>query len=465
MARTSWSNGREAAREVLRRLQRDPAYFAQHVLGIRLWQRQRDVAQALVEHQRVAVRSGHKVGKSTVAATLALWWAHTRPNARVLLTAPSDHQVKNILWRELRNLHTRAQVPLGGSLALDHRTGYKLSGGREVIGLTTDESERIAGISSPNLLIIVDEAAGYPEHLFEALFGNLAGGGRILLLGNPTQTAGTFYQAFHAQRGQWRTLHISSLESPCVTGAEPCVPGLATPEWVEWAMDYWAGPDSPAYQVRVLGEFPAQAANAVIGLQLVTAAVERWERTQPAGALRIGVDVARGGDDRTVIFPVRGRYAYKPEVLPGAEWDDVVRIAGRVRQVAYELRQGDERPKVAVDIIGVGGGVADVLKQDRGLDVVEVNVAERATAEGYAKLRDQVWFALRDWLKDGGALPPVPELEAELVAPTYAFDTRGRYKVMSKDEIKKALGRSPDLADALALAVASDAVGAVQVFV
>lgn len=444
------------ARRALEVLASDPALFAARVLGVNLWSRQREVAAALAGNPRVAVRSGHKVGKSTVASVLALWWSHTRPQARVLLTAPSDHQVKNILWREVRRLHRTARVPLGGQMALDHRTGYRLSGGREVIGLTTDESERISGISSPNLLIIVDEAAGYPEHLYEALFGNLAGGGRILLIGNPTQTTGTFYEAFHRSRDTWATLHIPSTSSPCVTGAEPCIPGLATREWVEWARGYWGGPENPVYQARVMGEFPAQAENAVIGLALVTAASERWYTTPAEGLLHIGVDVARYGSDRTVLFPRRGLRALEPVVLRSL---DTVEVAGRVKRLAAELRVADEVPVVAVDTIGVGAGVLDILARDRTLEARGVNVAERATAEGYANLRAQLWFAVRDWLEAGGAIPPMPELEAELVSATYTFSARGLLKIEEKDKIRERLGRSPDLADALALAIYDPPVG------
>jgi len=448
MGRTTRDN--DQARELLGQLRADPVLFARRILGINPWSRQREIARLLAANERVAVRSGHKVGKSTIAATLALWWAFTRPQARVLLTAPSDHQVKNILWRELRAIHGSSRVPLGGEPALDHRTGYKLAGGREVFGLTTKDQEKMAGLSSPNLLIIVDEAAGFPEHLFEVLFGNLAGGGRILLLSNPTRTSGTFFEAFHKQRERWATFHVSSFESPCVTGDEPCIPGLATPGWIDWAREYW-GEGSPSYQVRVEGEFSSQADNAIIGLADVEAATQRWHDTEPPdGPLQIGVDVAYYGDDRSVIFPVRGLYAYRPVVIHG---QNTTQVAGRVREVARALRRDGERVLVTVDIIGVGAGVADNLLDDPELQTIGVNVAARATDPVYANLRAQHAFALRDWLRDGGAIPPIPELEAELLAPEYKYNTRGQILVEPKEAIKSRLGRSPDLADALALAV------------
>ena len=416
----------------------------------------------VADHPRVAVRSGHKVGKSTSAAVLALWWALTRERGRVVLTAPADHQVKNILWPELRRLYRGARAPIGGKLYDDHRSGLKFDDGREVLGLTTNEAERIAGLSSPNLFFVVDEAAGYPEELFEAVFGNLAGGGKVLLLGNPTRTSGTFYEAFHQKRDLWETLRISSLESPCITKAEPCVPGLATLGWVDWARAQWGGEESPIFQVRVLGEFPKQAENAVIGLAIVEAAAKRWADTPADGPLHLGVDVARYGDDRTVIFPRRGTKALEPVALRSL---DVVEVAGKVLEVARAFAKPGEVPVVSVDEIGIGAGVVDVLKRQGGLRVVAVNVAERARAEGYAKLRDQLWFALKDWLAEGGAIPNSPELEAELVAPTYSFDTQGRIRVEPKEAIKKRLGRSPDLADALALSLAGEIVSRRSVFV
>jgi phage terminase large subunit len=104
-------------------------------------------------------------------------------------------------------------------------------------------------------------------------------------------------------------------------------------------------------------------------------------------------------------------------------------------------------------VIGVGAGVADFLRYNNQVECVGVNVATAATIEEYSLLRDQLWFGLQKWLKDGGAIPTDPKLEAELVAPTYAFDLRGRIKVEPKEKIKERLRRSPDRADALALAV------------
>jgi phage terminase large subunit len=125
----------------------DPVRFFLEVLGIEPWARQREVLEAIVHSSKVAVRSGHKVGKSLSAAGLALWWVCTRLRARVVMTSASYRQVKAILWRELRALHTNARIPTGGELHTDPDTGLLMPDGREIVGFSTDSPERMSGIS------------------------------------------------------------------------------------------------------------------------------------------------------------------------------------------------------------------------------------------------------------------------------------------------------------------------------
>jgi phage terminase large subunit len=438
----------------VRRWRDDPVAFAREALRVQPWSRQIELLHAVRDNNYVAVRSGHKCSKSNSIAILALWWAITRPGARVVLTAPANHQVENILWPELKLLYAGAALPLGGRLLDDPRSGLKLGNKWGIFGLTTDKPERIAGLSGDKLMFLVDEASGYPEDLFTAVFGNLAGGGKVVLTGNPTQTSGSFFNAFHANADRWKPIHISSEETPNFHGGS--VPGLATPEWAAWAAGEW-GIDSPLYDVRVRGEFPKQSSTAVIGLSVVTAALARWASVLVADGdvLEIGVDVARFGDDDSVIQPLRGAKAFEPIVVHGL---DTVQVAGKVLEVVRRMRRSDrELPIVKVDVIGVGGGVADILRQSREIVLVEVNVAERATEEAeYPNLRSELWFQMAKWLTTG-AIPHDSKLEGELVAPVYSFDTQGRRKVESKDDIKKRLKRSPDRADALALAIFSEA--------
>lgn len=424
------------------------------MLGLNPWARQVELLSAVAKSPRVAVRSGHKVGKSNSAASLALWWVCTRERARVVMTSASARQVKSILWKELKHLYRTARVPVGGEMHDAPDTGLQFADGREVVGFSTNEPERMAGISGANVLFILDEASGIPEPIFEAIEGNRAGGAREVTFSNPTKTSGTFFDAFNSKRSFWRTVHVSSEESPNVTAGRVVVPGLATGEWVTEKRQEW-GEGSSLYQVRVRGNFPAQGENTVIALALVEEATERWAETAADGPLEIGVDPAEFGDDDTVIQPRRGLKALRKKVLHSM---DPVDVAGHALAVARELRQKDERPAVKVDVIGIGAGVAATLVRCNEVRVVRVNAAEKATDKTLHNMRAQLWVGMRDWLKEGGAFEPDSKLEAELVAPTYHFDNQGRMVIEKKEDIRKRLNRSTDRADSLALAVYSSPV-------
>jgi phage terminase large subunit len=442
------------ARALLTRWRGDPVAFASEALGFDPWERQAEAMREVAAHEHTALRSGHKIGKSTLDAALALWWWCVTPRARVILTAPTGHQVANVLWPEVRRLYLGARVPLGGRLYGTPDKGLKLDDGREIIGLNTNTPEAFAGISSPGLLFIVDEASGFPEPIFNAVFGNMAGGGRVLLTGNPTRTSGTFYEAFHSRRGSWRALHVSSLDTPNFHGGH--VPGLANPAWATWAEGQW-GRGTPAWACRVEGDFPSTSDDTVIGLGVVESALGRWEAAPQSGRLTAGLDVARFGDDASVLAPRRGATF---STFPRWKSLDGQQLAGKVREYLLDHREApNERPLVKVDVIGVGASAYDHLAGCRELEAVAVNVAARARDdEHYANARAEAAFALRDLLDDGGALPAGQEwVEGELVSVRYQFDGRGRYQLEPKEKTKARLGRSPDGFDAAALSAYSPA--------
>lgn len=444
---------RDGARRLLGRWRDDSVAFVRDVTKTQPWSRQIDAQRVVERNTFTAIRSGHKCGKSRMLAGLALWWACTRPQGRVVFTATAGHQVENILWPELRKLYelsARAGRPIGGRLYDDYHKGLKLSDGREIIGLTTRDSEAFAGLSSPNLLFLVDEASGFPEPIFNAVIGNLAGGGRVVLTGNPTRTSGTFFDAFHSKRDVWGTLRISSLDSPNFHGGN--VPGLATPAWAELVRRQW-GEGTPAWDVRVLGNFPKGDSDTVIALGIIEDAKARV--VEATGRVEAGVDCARFGADETVLVARQGYALPLATALPPGDGPNT---AGRVIEALRDagLMSGPERPRIKVDEIGIGASVLDALARCDDVEAVGVNVSRTAVdSEHYHLLRDELWFGVRSWLADGGALPPIERLEADLLAPKYSFDGRGRYLVESKDSMKRRLGRSPDWADALALAVFS----------
>ena len=427
----------------------DPVAFATEALGLEVWSRQREVLEATQQRAQIAVRAGRKVSKSNTIAVLALHNGLCR-GAPTLLTSSSYDQLKGIVWGEIARLAAAARLPI--HVPLDPRTGFQTPTGGIVTGRSTNRRENMQGYSGVDALYIGDEASGLAAEIVEALEGNLAGGGRLILFGNPTLTSGPFYDAFHSGRSAWHPIRISSRQSPNVKG-EAEIPGLATSAWIA-NMETVHGIGSPFVEVHVDGEFPSQAATSVITLALVEAAKARWADVPADGPLRIGVDVAWTGDDASVLQPVRGKKALAPVEMRGM---DPTTVAGQVLKLARSLRHEGEIPEVLVDVIGIGAGVFSNLRTSSEVKALAVNVAEAATSRpaegGYAKLRDQLWFSLREWLAEGGSIPEHGLLEGELLAPRYDFDAQGRYRVERKDEVKKRLRRSTDYADALALAI------------
>lgn len=464
---------RERASAAFAHLADDPVGFAEEVLGLTVWDRQREILESVRDNDRTIVVAGHKVSKSTSAIALALHWcaaAHPGRDTRVFLTAPSAHQVKNILWEELdkrleaiERRDPKLRRLLGGDLPKDPTVGWRMASGAQIVGITTDKPERLAGLSGGWVLIIVDEGSGYRDDLFEALEGNEAGGAKLLALSNPTRPAGWFFDA--TTDGEWSVHRVPSTESPNVIAGERLIPGLATRGWVE-RMRRKYGPDperNPVYQVRVMGVFPERAESQVVSLANINDAMRRWspDGGNGEGRLRIGVDPARYGVDEAVVQAVRGSYAFTPRVESGEI--DGPELAQIVIDEVYRLRRLpiDRTVVVRVDGVSVGASVVDALRYHPACSkwgdiVVEVHEGFRPAEKHpkrYGNLRSEAWFGLDEWLAAGGAIPNDRELRKELLGAKFVFDREQRQVLQDKDRMKKELGKSPNRADALTLAV------------
>lgn len=458
-----------------------PSVFATEVLGMRPWTlpphvgsaSQAQVMDAVPNHKSVAWRSGHKVGKSEAAAALALWWYALRPGGRVILTAPTARQIREVVWRAVKRQWAAAKargIHLGGGIGETPSTGVVGPGGRQIIGISTDEADRFSGISG-DVLYIVDEGSGVPDLLWEAIEGNRAGGARLITLGNPTRTDGAFFRAFHEEAELWATFHTSSAHTPKALGLP--IDGdqqfLAGEDYVAGRAKAW-GVGSMRYQVRVEGNFPVQGSDAVFSLAHIQESIRRhrlgddpspFERATER--LVVGVDVARFGDDSTAFVARRGKRVLAITTIAGK---DTVQVCGALSVFMSGLmtsfeRDGvvseDDQPLVNVDVAGMGGGVADLMRagpMGSRIVVQDINGAMAADDdEEFPNLRSQMWFAAADWIADGGELPDDPRLRADLLTPRYKFDVRARQALESKDELKKRLGRSPDIGDAFVNAV------------
>lgn len=464
----------EAERWPSERYRKDPEAFAREVLGIQLTPKQLEILIAVRDHMRVAVASGHKIGKSTTDAVVALWFFCTHDEARVVLSSVTARQVDQILWRELRILHRRSLKPIGGELHELARSGLKSADFREIVGFTAREAEAVAGVSGKNLLYILDEASGIGDDINEAIEGNRAGGARTLMTSNPTRTEGFFFEAFHRLRAGpdnpngVHCIQVSSEESPNVVEGRNVVPGMATREWVEEKRREW-GEESPLFLVRVKGQFVRKEEGKVITLHTIELAEQRWKDAPCEGVLTIGLDPAgEGGDgDESVYVPRRGLRVLELLAFRGLS-DDAHLV--HLLNVIREHKLPGERPRVVLDREGqVGSKVYAVLRaylerfelDEKPFDLFPIRASDRARREAdvWDRMRDALWGNAARWLRaaedrgDGGAIPEDTRLAADLHAPEWIAGPFGRMKVTPKKDLRKKLGRSPDRADAVCLAV------------
>lgn len=434
---------RNQAKLVLDRAKRDPVFFVRRVLGGDPWEKQEEVLVSVRDFRRVAVRACHGVGKTKVAAWVALWFLYCHRNSKVITTAPTWHQVENLLWREIHASHASSRIPLGGKVL---QTQIEIGKQWFALGLSTDKPERFQGFHAENILLIVDEASGVDQRIFEAAEGFLTSpGARLLLIGNPTQLAGEFYTSFRSLL--YHKIHISAFDSPNLKAGKVVRPYLVTPEWVEEKRIQW-GEESPMWHSRVLGEFPEQGDDTLIPLAWIEAAQRRWNETEPGESAELGVDVARYGSDSTVIMLRRGDRA---EIVKRLHGQDTMQVAGAV----IDALRSTEAETAKVDVVGLGAGVVDRMKEQR-YPVQEMNAGEAARdKERFVNRRAEWYWALRERFQSGEiAIPPDDELASQLASLKYKFDSRGRIQIESKEDMRKRGLPSPDKADALMLAFA-----------
>ena len=427
-----------------------PLDFASDVLRVKLWSKQREVLAALPEQPRVAVKSGNGLGKGFCAAVAVLWFLHCHDPAIVLSTAPTFRQVRHILWCQIRRLYRPARDELGGKIL---HTRWELADDRYAMGLSAESADDFQGFHSPNMFIVVDEAEGVSEEIYEAIEAVMTSAEpRLLLIGNPTTVSGAFHRAFHQERHLYHTITISALDSPNVQAKKVVVPGLTSAKWVEERKQTW-GEENPIYQARVLGEFPDQAEDTLIRLSDIESAAGREElMTAEASAsaaspmVVLAVDVARFGSDRSVILRRRGNTV---EEIKTFREMDTMQLTGRVNAAIR-----DSKPdRVCVDEIGVGAGVVDRLREE-GHRVRAINVARRARQPDlFANVRAEGYWHLRELFSTGQIdIPADNQLIGELAALRYSYDSQGRVLIESKDSIRQRGLPSPDKADALMLA-------------
>lgn len=415
----------------------------------------------LAENPKVTIKSGQGVGKTGLEAVALLWFLTCFPCPRVVATAPTKQQLHDVLWSEVAKWQERS--PLLKEILKWTKTYIYMVGYEKrwfATARTATKPENMQGFHEDNMLFIVDEASGVADPIMEAILGTLSGANnKLLMCGNPTKTSGTFYDSHTKDRALYKCHTVSSMDS-----------SRTNKDNVEILIRKY-GEDSNVVLVRVKGEFPNQEDDVFIGLSLIEQRSSRLY-TLPEGKgmaqVILGVDVARFGDDETIIYR---NFKGNARMVKNRRGQDLMATVGDIvkeyKTIVREYPEYQGKIYVNLDDTGLGGGVTDRLREVkreqklRRMVIIPINAAEKIetdtkdgkeAAEYYNNLTTHMWAVVRELLENGDLMFEDDEQTvAQLSSRKYRMASNGKLEIEPKKEMKKRGLDSPDRADALAL--------------
>lgn len=477
-------------------LQKDPRKFCELILGIELEDVQVEIAENIRDYDRFACRSGHRIGKSWCLSAIMLWLYCCWTDARVFFTNATERQINEVNWIEIRRAlansgvclsckkknkslpstqqHLRIMAPCPHSAIIDGKCSDRAQGGlhsndfRQITGFTAKDAEATAGLAGENIFFLADEASGVKDQIFIAIEGNRAGGAKLALFGNPTVNDGEFYEAFYSKQldeaagtGFYKTMTVSSRSTRNCREGRVVVKGLATNDWCDEKLREW-GADDAQYIVRVLGRHALGEDGRMCSVATIVAAEKRWLEVGEEGQLYIGCDPAgpSGVGDDSAFAARRGQKIINLRTRKGLDEDG--HLAEVLDMIATYGTPG-EPAIVNTDCEGLGAGIVARFRQyavnnPRVIIVRAIrgsSIAQRSPLV-YDRWRDELGGNFARWLRHGGAIPTDTMLAKELHAlelKTFRTARGERSKLVSKEDLKKLLKRSPDRYDACSLAV------------
>lgn len=429
-----------------------PVEFAIDILKVQPTLEQQAVMNDVAKFPMVSVKSGHGVGKSALESWIIWWYISTRPYPKILCTAPTKHQLHDILWAEVSKWKRNSK-----SLDKDFEwTSEKiyLKGSQEewfAIARTSNKPDALQGTHAEHVLIIIDEASGVPDIVFEPVLGSMSTiDAKLLMCGNPTQLAGFFYESHTTKRELYKTHTIDGSKCERVDK-----------NYVQTIIDMF-GKDSDVYRVRVAGEFPKANPDSFIGLDMIRTEKKVIEIVE---SIDLGVDVARYGDDESVVATTYNKS--QVERLNVFKHNDTMRLTGQIVNIIkmLNLKYPSIIVRVKIDCDGLGVGVYDRLKEV----IVEKNLKAKAIechfgGKGGKVSYDEpieyynstgiMWGTLRSKLKNNEiTIPNNEELIKQITNRKYFINSDGTIKLERKEDMKKRNVHSPDRADAVVLSL------------
>lgn len=447
----------QAVSEFRRKIESDPDAFSRIVWGRTRWSRQHEIRDSIWNRRWTHVQSANSIGKTNELAATAIEWLVRNKGGRVLITGPTHDAAKFGLFASIRSMVHEAErkgVVFGPPIGEEY---WRLGEEWDMRVASVDNISAIQGARGKRCLILIDEAQGlHDPKLLDAIESLMtASGSRMVASGNPLAPTGPFYD--HLENPDWNVIAISGFEHPNVVLNEEVIPGAITNLWIEERRRKWRE-GSIEWTARVLGQFPKQGEDQLIGLDDLEACAEITPKIDEDP--RSGLDVALDGDQS-----VQATYDRTRTLRHVDAWRDRDTMATVGRALANARRAN---ANIRVDCIGIGAGVGDRLRE-QGHRVDMVNFSEEPQRDYdaispetlFANRRAELWYRMRAMLRAREISIPKEHREvwADLLAPRYGYDSAGRIKIESKEAIKKRIGRSPDHGDATVIALSNMASG------
>lgn len=439
--------------EGIRFYRKKPVRFVTDIIGATPEPYQAEIMESVRDNPMTTVRSGHGTGKTALESWVILWYLMTHSYPKIPCTAPTQHQLNDILWAEIAKWINSS--PLRSEMVWTKEKVY-LRGFDSTwfaVARTASNPNALQGFHGANLLFVIDEASGVKDTLFQPVLGALTEeNARLLMCGNPTELSGFFFDSHNGQRDKYSCFVLNGAKSKRVSD-----------QYVQTIIDMY-GEDSDPYRVRVAGEFPKAMPDSFISVEWAEQCV-RPSPHAPQVCIELGVDVARYGDDETVIQPVFDKtYAVKAVTLTK---NDTMEVTGAVMQTIRWARGLAAVPvAVKIDCDGLGVGVYDRLREiRRSQNLFWLTLAECHFGGKGGRLRDDdpiefenstglMWGAMRAKLKNRQiTITGDQKLISQLANRKYRLNSEGRIVLERKEEMKKRGVHSPDRGDALALAL------------
>ena len=453
----------------------NPVDFVEDVIRAKPDANQRDILNSVARYPMTSVRSGHGIGKSAVESWLAIWFLTTRPYPKIPCTAPTQHQLWDILWAEIAKW-LRNNPALANDLIWTKEKVYMKGHPEEwfAVGRTASKPDALQGFHADHVLYIIDEASGVKDEIFEPILGALSTeGSKLVMCGTPTKITGFFNASHHKNREQFNAMHIDGRSSSRVDQ-----------DFVDTIIDMF-GEDSDVFRVRVAGEFPRALPDSFIPMEWAERASEaKAPEIEQVTRVDIGIDVARYGDDSSVISPVLDRRVQEePEVY---HHNDTMQLTGMavicVKKYARAHPWAEIHVKIDCDGLGVGvfdrlmelkEQIVEEIEREReglyedddappamSLDIVECHfggeggTVNDADPVEYQTSTGLMWGTVREALRTHSLkLWPDDKQISQLSNRRYVVNSAGKIELEKKEAMKKRGLSSPDMGDALALAL------------